>query len=286
MKDENNFSVHYVNHVAVMTMPKDDFSYLNNITKEDIQDVLSGKRKVVHGDSIQGALSHLRANEGVTGENIVKPQEEKKSHKDYLKIFGNISYEAFKDIQKRSPNVSLEEMNRAGAYLLLRQRPTTLEEMRAQTIHIHVRGSNENKEYEINRHLRMYYPDAKQEEIDKDVEEIARIILGGNKVINTNREISRYLERKKGILENDSKIIEEDYSVYFHQGLNMYIWNFWRGDFDRVKNLDFDSNDKIIIKSEWRSDKTSAEKVVEEKEKSSFYKGRVNVSKNICTIIR
>lgn len=204
----------------------------------------------------------------------------KKTNDYYLQNIGNISYEEFKDIQKRTPDVSFEEMSRAGAYLLLRQRPVTIEQARAQIMYMHARSPNANSEYEIKRHLRMYSLYAPQEEIDKDCREITHIISKEHKVINIYREIARYLERKRGIPERDSKIIEEDYSVYFSQGKLLYIWNFWRGDFDRIKNSDFDSTDNLVIESEWLSDKTSAEKIVEEKSKLPAHnKGRVYISK-------
>jgi len=199
-----------------------------------------------------------------------------KGSKKHLNDLGDISYETFKDIQKRAPNVSFDEMNRAGAYLLLRQKPVTLEEARAQTMNIAARSSNANAEYEIRRHLMIYHPNSTQEELEKDCGEIQLILSKGDKV-NTNREIARYLERKKGILEKDSKIIEEDYSVYLSQEKILHIWNFWRGDFDGVTDECFDSNGKL--KSEWLSDRESAEKVLEEESKRIANKGRIYVSK-------
>jgi hypothetical protein len=65
----------------------------------------------------------------------------------------------------------------------------------------------------------------------------------------------------------------------YHQGKLLYYWNFNRGDFDRVLNADFDKNENLVMRKEWLSDKQSAEKVVEDKSRWSFYEDRVLVVK-------
>ena len=212
-------------------------------------------------------------------EDVYKRKRGGKVDDDFLENLGNISYEQFKDIQKRSPHISFEDNNRAGAYVLLRQRSTTLEEKRAQVLIVSFMGDKNREDHEIKRHLKLWFPDSTEEEKEKDFNEIKNIISKENKYILTIRQVARYLERKKGITEKDSEMIEEDYSVYFSQGQLLYIWNFWREDFDRLKNEHFDSNDMLKMDSEWLSDKKSADKIMEEKEKLPFYKGRLSVSR-------
>ena len=107
-------------------------------------------------------------------------------------------------LRKKLPHVSFRERSILGFDGLAKQKPFTLEEARAQSIHIKMRSSHTiDKKGEIKHLLKMYHPNWTQEQIEDGFDEIQRIILRESKGCDVKQAIANYLKKisEKEILD-------------------------------------------------------------------------------------
>lgn len=70
-------------------------------------------------------------------------------------------------MKKFNYNISFQEMARLGMEALAKQKPMSLEQMRAQVLWIKIRGTHtKHKKEEIEHHLKLYFPDKPKEKIE------------------------------------------------------------------------------------------------------------------------
>jgi len=293
-----------------------------NITKDELQSIISGKSKVSDGDTIQFALTYIRREEGTNSINrITKPEEEQRliefidgnnlwytselNPPDGLGRGGeHIVYEDPNDEDFILKTNNLSNYHFWSDYLInLLLNNTFFPDTSYELI-----GFNKNEHGNVLPVVRQQFvPKASIADL-KDVQKylMNRGFMKVHPLVNAYRNwdlgiMIGDLHERNVFLKKDTlffidtkffishnvdyvynkggEVNKDKYKVYYGQGRLLYIWNFLRGDFDRIKNEDFDSNDNLKVKSEWVSDKESAEKVVEDKSKWSTYRGRVFVSK-------
>lgn len=160
---------------------------------DEIQRIISKESK--DGNVQQTIASYLKkiSEKEILDELLFSPDGRKRAKKIGLeKEFDK----EIKSLRKKLPyDVSFREMSILGWDVLAKQKPSSLEEMRAQTVWLHSKSSSGINDLEIKRHLILYFPDWTNKQIEDGVNEIRIIMLREVEVKNTQRAIASYLKR-------------------------------------------------------------------------------------------
>jgi hypothetical protein len=101
-------------------------------------------------------------------------------------------------------NFTFQERSKLATEELEKQPPVSLEEAKAQIIHVQFASASKNKkgkpdslekEEEIKDLLKMYYPDATEKQIKAYFNKVLQIMLADDSVVDTINKIANYLKK-------------------------------------------------------------------------------------------